>query len=134
MTDAALEKSAPPPLKAAAEAPALLPRRGHRPPSVVNAMAFSDPAALTSAMAAGDGVAIEAFYRAHFNRLYREARRSTGRDESFCLDVVQESVLRIVRTVRRVESEPQLVAWLKLVVRTTAYDLLRAEMRRRRRE
>ena len=57
-------------------------------------------AAMTSAMAAGDGGAVEAFYRRYFDRLYAEARRATRRDESFCLDVVQESVLRIVRTVR----------------------------------
>jgi RNA polymerase sigma-70 factor (ECF subfamily) len=86
-------------------------------------------------MAAGDPAAIERFYRGHFDRLYREARRSTGRrDEAFCLDVVQESVLRIVRTVRSVADEARLAAWLKLVVRTTAYDMLRREERRQRRE
>jgi RNA polymerase sigma factor (sigma-70 family) len=91
-------------------------------------------AAMTSAMAAGDGGAVESFYRRYFDRLYAEARRATRRDESFCLDVVQESVLRIVRTVRGARSEIQLVAWLRLVVRTTAYDLLRSERRRQRRE
>jgi len=91
-------------------------------------------AAMTSAMAAGDGGAVEAFYRRYFDRLYAEARRATRRDESFCLDVVQESVLRIVRTVRGAHSEIQLVAWLRLVVRTTAYDLMRSERRRQRRE
>jgi RNA polymerase sigma factor (sigma-70 family) len=86
-------------------------------------------------MAAGDPAAIERFYRGHFDRLYREARRSTGRrDEAFCLDVVQESVLRIVRTVRPVADEARLAAWLKLVVRTTAYDMLRREQRRQRHE
>jgi RNA polymerase sigma factor (sigma-70 family) len=93
-----------------------------------------DTAALTSAMARGDEAAIERFYRLHFDRLYRQARRCTRRDESFCLDVVQDSVLRIVRTVRRVESDSQFKSWLKLVVRTTAYDRLRAELRRQRRE
>src|SRR5689334_17106086 len=78
-------------------------------------------AAMTSAMAAGDGGAVESFYRRYFDRLYAEARRATRRDESFCLDVVQEAVLRIVRTVRGARSEIQLVAWLRLVVRTTAY-------------
>jgi RNA polymerase sigma-70 factor (ECF subfamily) len=91
-------------------------------------------AAMTSAMAAGDGDAVESFYRRYFDRLYAEARRATRRDESFCLDVVQESVLRIVRTVRAARTEIQLVAWLRLVVRTTAYDLLRSERRRQRRE
>jgi RNA polymerase sigma factor (sigma-70 family) len=91
-------------------------------------------AVLTAGMAAGDPASIERFYRSHFDRLYREARRSTGRDEAFCLDVVQESVLRIVRTVRAVADEARLAAWLKLVVRTTAYDMLRREHRRQRHE
>jgi RNA polymerase sigma factor (sigma-70 family) len=113
------------------------------PPEFSPALLMADPpaatmtfetAALTSGMAAGDEAAVAAFYRRYFDRLFREARRATGRDESFCLDVVQESVLRVVRAVRRIEGEGQLVAWLRLVVRTTAYDLLRAEGRRRMRE
>jgi RNA polymerase sigma factor (sigma-70 family) len=91
-------------------------------------------AAVTSAMAAGDENAVETFYRRYFDRLYAMARRASGRDEAFCLDVVQESVLRVLRTVKAVDSEAKLVAWLKLVVRTTAYDLLKSESRRRRRE
>jgi RNA polymerase sigma factor (sigma-70 family) len=90
--------------------------------------------AMTSAMASGDEKAVELFHRSYFDLLYRAARRATGRDESFCLDVVQESLMRILRTVQRVDSEAQLAAWLWLVVRTTAYDLLRSESRRRRRE
>jgi len=62
------------------------------------------------------------------------ARRATQRDESFCLDVVQEAVLRILRTVRPVECEAQFRGWLTLVVRTTALDLLRGEARRQGRE
>jgi RNA polymerase sigma factor (sigma-70 family) len=93
-----------------------------------------DIAAMTAAMAAGDERSIELFYRRYFDRLYGMARRAGGRDEAFCLDVVQESVLRVLRNVRRVSEEAQLVAWLGLVVRTTAYDLLKSENRRRRRE
>ena len=89
---------------------------------------------LTAAMAAGDPAAVAAFYRRYFPRLYAWARRSSRRDESFCLDVVQDAVLRVVRTVRRADAEPQLLAWLRLVVQTTAYDRLKAERRRGRRQ
>ncbi len=89
---------------------------------------------LTADLAAGDSTAVETFYRRYFDTLYSQARRATGRDESFCLDVVQESVLRVLRSVRPVQFESQFTAWLKLVVQTTAYDLLRAESRRRKRE
>ena len=89
---------------------------------------------LTAAMAAGDAAAVDAFCRHYGTRLYALARQASRRDESFCLDVVQEATLRIVRTIRPVDAEPQLLAWLRLVVRTTALDLLRRERRRAARE
>src|SRR5512140_2716348 len=85
-------------------------------------------------MARGDEPAIESFYRRYFDLLYRHARQVSRRDESFCLDIVQEALLRIVRTIRPVATEPQLVGWLKLVVKSVAYDLLRGERRRHKRE
>lgn len=95
---------------------------------------FDTAPILTAAMAAGDTRAVEVFYRRYFDSLYAHARRFTGRDEAFCLDVVQEAVLRIIRTVRPVKTEAQLSAWLRLVVQTAAYDLIRQETRRYRRE
>src|SRR5262245_41491413 len=52
---------------------------------------------LTAALAAGNEDAVETFYRRYFDWLYAQARRATRRDESFCLDVVQDAVLRIMR-------------------------------------
>ncbi len=89
---------------------------------------------LTAAMAAGDEEAVETFYRRYFDWLYAQARRATRRDEAFCLDVVQDAVLRIIRGVRPVKSEGQFRAWLRLVVQTTAFDRLRCEQRRQSRE
>jgi RNA polymerase sigma factor (sigma-70 family) len=89
---------------------------------------------LTAAMAAGDGRAVEAFYRGYFDFMYGQARKMTGRDEAFCLDVVQDAVIRVIRTVRRVSTEAQFFAWLRLVTQTAAYDLLKSESRRKRRE
>ena len=88
----------------------------------------------TAALAAGEAAAEESFYRRYFDMLYSHARRATRRDEAFCLDVVQDSVLRVLRAVRPAHIESQFNAWLKLVVQTTAYDLLRTESRRRKRE
>jgi len=89
---------------------------------------------LTAAMAAGDEEAVEVFYRQYFDWLYAQARRASRRDEAFCLDVVQDAVLRVIRVVRPVPSEGQFRAWLRLVVQTTALDRLRAERRRTKRE
>jgi RNA polymerase sigma factor (sigma-70 family) len=88
----------------------------------------------TSALAAGEARAVEQFYCRYFDVLYGHARRATRRDEAFCLDIVQESVLRVLRAVRPAHCEAQFAAWLRLVVQTTAFDLLRSESRRRRRE
>jgi RNA polymerase sigma factor (sigma-70 family) len=85
---------------------------------------------LTRGMAAGHRDSVEAFYRQYFDWLYAQARRETGRDEAFCLDVVQEAVLRIIRNIKPVSDAPRLRAWMKLVVRTTALDQFRAEKRR----
>ena len=93
-------------------------------------LADDDTHRLTAGMAAGDAAAVDAFYRRWFPFLYAAARRASGRDESFCLDVVQEATLRVVRTVRAADTERQLRAWLRLVVQTTALDLLRRERRR----
>lgn len=89
---------------------------------------------LTSGMAAGDVATVERFYRDYFDRLYGWARKFTRRDESFCLDVVQDATLRIVRNIRAVHAEQAFVAWMRLVVQTTAYDLLKASARRTTRE
>ncbi len=63
------------------------------------------------------------------------AGRATGRDESFCLDVVQEAMLRVIKSMpKSIASDDELRAWLSRVVRTCAMDMLRGERRRRKRE
>jgi RNA polymerase sigma-70 factor (ECF subfamily) len=91
---------------------------------------------LTAAMSRGDRRAVGAFYERYFGLLVRFARSAArGRDEHFCLDVVHDAVLRIVRTIKPVKGgESQLAAWLQLVIRSVAYDLLRQEQRRAARE
>jgi RNA polymerase sigma factor (sigma-70 family) len=91
---------------------------------------------LTAAMSRGDRRAVGAFYERYFGLLVQFARAAArGRDEHFCLDVVHDAVLRIVRTIKPVKGgEPKLAAWLQLVIRSVAYDLLRREQRRAARE
>jgi RNA polymerase sigma factor (sigma-70 family) len=84
-------------------------------------------------MAAGDPAAIETFYHAWFDWLHQQARKTTGRDEAFCLDVVQDALIRVLRSVQPVREERSLRAWLRLVIRTSAYDRLRADVRWKRR-
>ena len=59
---------------------------------------------LTGAIAAGDTDAFSRFYRARFDQMLAEAVRATGRDESFCLDVVQDAMMRVIRSMKPMSS------------------------------
>ncbi len=89
---------------------------------------------LTGAMARGDRAALAEFYSLWFDRAYSLARTLTRRDEAFCLDAVQEAMLRVVRSVRPMRSWADLDRWMVRVLHTTALDLLRRESRRAARE
>jgi len=85
-------------------------------------------------MSRGDRSAVADFYERYFPLLYHTAKKTLGRDEQTCLDVVQDATIKIIRLVKPVPCEAQLVAWLKAVVQSTAYDWLRGEQRRKNRE
>lgn len=87
--------------------------------------------ALTSGMARGDAECFQAFYDSHFDMMFREARRLLGRDEHTCLDIVQDALLKTMRSIKPIASQAQLEQWTRLVVRTTALDWLRKKDRRR---
>lgn len=88
----------------------------------------------TAAVAKGDRAALAVLYEAWFDRCYSMARSITRRDEAFCLDVVQDAFLRVIRAMRGLESCEQLEAWMSRTVHTAALDLLRKDSRRLRRE
>lgn len=96
--------------------------------------AADDTAALTRAVARGDTAAFGKIYERWFDRALSAALRLTGRDESFCLDVVQDAMLRAARRLPPLPDEAALGAWLCRVVHRAALDRLRAERRRVARE
>jgi RNA polymerase sigma factor (sigma-70 family) len=89
---------------------------------------------LTAAIAEGDERAFGAFYEAWFDRTFALARSISRRDEAFCLDVVQDAMLRVVRAMKPLPDEAAVTHWMGRVVFTTALDHLRGEARRRKRE
>ncbi|MFO0984765.1 MAG: sigma-70 family RNA polymerase sigma factor [Planctomycetota bacterium] len=95
---------------------------------------FGSVLALTTAIARGDPIAFGSFYELWFDRAYSLARSLTRRDESFCLDVVQDAMLRVVRALRPLPDRESLASWMRKTIHTTALDHLRRELRRRRRE
>ena len=96
--------------------------------------ATDDTAALTRAAARGDAESFGVLYKRWFGRALTAAHRLTGRDEAFCLDVVQDAMLRAARRIPPLPTEAALGAWLCRVVHRAALDRLRAERRRTARE
>jgi len=91
-------------------------------------------APLTGRIARGDDAAFAEFYELWFDRVFAMARSISRRDESFCLDIVQDCMMRVVRSIRPLPDENAVAAWMGRVVFSTAIDRIRVEHRRRRRE
>lgn len=95
---------------------------------------------ITSAIASASGPTeayAEAFttlYDAKFDFVFRLVRRKTGLDEAASLDIVQETMMRVIRHLKPMRTEPELDAWLTRVAMNAAYDSLRRRRRRRVRE
>lgn len=90
--------------------------------------------ALTEGVAAGDAEAFARFFDAWFDFMYAEASRVTGRDQAFRLDVVQDAMMRVIRRMKPIDSFAHLRGWVRAAVQSAAFDLLRREARRCRRE
>lgn len=86
----------------------------------------------TKAIASGDPEAFSRFYEAYFDDLYRMARRATKRDEAFCLDVVQDAMMKVIRSIPVLDTEQTLCTWLRRTVYSCAIDRLRIEARQAR--
>lgn len=93
-----------------------------------------DAGKVTRAIASGDPGAFALLYERRFDRCYAIARRSTGLCEADCLDIVQDSFLKIARSIKPIDSEAALDAWIARVVKSCAWDHLRREKRRRARQ
>ena len=93
-----------------------------------------DAGRITRGIASGDAGALAVLYEQRFDRLYTIARRSTGLCEADCLDIVQDSFLKIVRSIKPIETEAALDAWLAKVVKSCAWDHLKRERRLRVRQ
>lgn len=89
---------------------------------------------LVRRIARSDPDAFARFYDLWFDRSFALARSLTRGDESFCLDIVQDTMLQVIRRPPSPHSEAALAQWLGRTILSRAIDRLRAERRRRRRE
>jgi RNA polymerase sigma-70 factor (ECF subfamily) len=89
-------------------------------------------ATLTRRMANGDEEAFREFHSAYFGRLFRYVLMLMRGDEQAALDVAQETLLRVVRHVRRFEDEAIFWDWLACLARSAGADHGRRASRYRR--
>ena len=88
---------------------------------------------ITAGIRQGQTGSFEVLYDHYFDSIYRHVRHLTGRDEATCLDILQETMLKIIRAIKPMESQAGLSAWIRVVTKTVTYDWLRKETRRTRR-
>lgn len=94
----------------------------------------ADYVALARGIAAGDEAAFATFYAAWFPAALALARAASRRDESFCLDVVQDVMLVVARKLPALASAAAVRAWMTTAVLRACTDRVRQQQRRQRRE
>ena len=77
-------------------------------------------------------MAFAKYYEAFFDTMFLTVKRATGCDESTCLDIVQDAMVKAISKMKVLESRDQTTAWTKVVAKTTAYDFLRRQTRQRK--
>lgn len=81
----------------------------------------------------GDEAAFTKYYQTFFDTMFMTVKRTTGRDEATCLDIVQDAMVKAIGKMKPMSSRDQTAAWTVVVAKTTAYDFLRKEKRRQQR-
>ena len=74
------------------------------------------------------------FYRDRFDSLVIRAQAMTRFDEATCLDLVQDTMLKIATSMPRFNDEQQLNAWINRLIINGARDRIRSASRLHRRE
>ncbi len=90
----------------------------------IAAMAILGDQALISRARAGDAEALENLYRAFEGPVYSLARRLC-RSSQDAEDIVQETFVEVLRSIRRYRGEGPLVAWIKKVAASKALMKIR---------
>jgi len=81
-----------------------------------------DLAALTAGMAKGDEDAYRMFHELYFHRLLRYLLVVTGGREDAAREALQLALLRVVRHIRKFDSEEAFWSWLTVLARSAVVD------------
>ncbi|HNQ23833.1 MAG TPA: RNA polymerase sigma factor [Phycisphaerae bacterium] len=90
----------------------------------------TDEAELIARLRAGDRMALETLYRQHVQRVWRYGWFIT-RSRDAAAEIVQETFLRVLRSVGRFEARSTLATWLLTVTRSAALEYVRRRQRER---
>ena len=86
-------------------------------------------ARLTCSLAAGEEEAFREFHAQYFDRLYQFLLVVSRGQEHEAQEALQETLLRVLRYVRRFDTEEAFWGWLKVVARSAARDAGRKRRR-----
>lgn len=85
---------------------------------------------LAARSARGDMLALEALYRRHVEKVWRYGRlRTNSRDAA--AEIVQDTFLRVVRSIKKFEGRSAFATWLFTVTRSVAIEHARREQKDR---
>lgn len=93
-----------------------------------------DAARITLGLRRGDRAAFSCFYDTYSPLIFHTARTFTRRDEATCLDILQDTMIRVIDSIPTLDSHEEIRAWLTHATRCAAVDHLRKEHRRQKRE
>jgi len=93
-----------------------------------------DAARITLGIRRGDRAAFSCFYDTYSTLIFHTARTFTRRDEATCLDILQDTMIRVIDSIPTLHSHEEIRAWLTRATRCAAVDHLRKEHRRWKRE
>ena len=74
----------------------------------------------------GNIMTIEEIYQMYFNELYHYVRGLTG-DNIVCDDIVNETFLKAMLNINKVNEYNSIIAWLKTVARNSYLNKLREQ-------
>ena len=84
---------------------------------------------ITSSIQQGDESAFEVYYAFVFDRIFREVKRLTQVDDQTSLDVLQETMVKIIRYIKPLPDESAVVGWTLAVTKSVVYNWLRKNKR-----
>lgn len=90
--------------------------------------------ALCDSIRRGEEQSVRDFYTDWFPTLLSWSQSFIPSDEHLALDIVQETMLRVIRSLPPLDSHAALVAWLRAANRSAAIDLIRRRIASQARE